>query len=176
MGAKPSRRKSNGAEAPSEQKRDDLEAEFDILPTEEALQVDITRRNFTTHAAVKEVHEDVLNKSIKTMEAKMVSVSLEDATEVVAEGSKVKLDTLKCFSQEASSEIEFSISKSPADPAPIPAKPLTMEDQSIPEGPEHGAEAIIGAVEPLAMENDAVSGQEVSETNKQLVCETGDEA
>lgn len=171
--------RSDGAEAPSELKHDDLEAEVDTLPAEEVLQVDITPKDFTTQATVKEEPEDVLNKSIKTMEAKMASVSVEAPKELVAVGPEpeAKPETLMGFSLEASTKIEFSIPESPTDPVLIPAKPLTMEDQSVTEAPpQYGAEATIENVEPLAIENDAVSGQEVSETIKLLACETEDEA
>lgn len=178
MGAKPSRRKREGAGAPSEQKRDDPEAEVDTMPVEEAPQVDIIPRDLTTQAAVKEEPEDVLNKSIKTVEARMASVSMEDPTELVTAVPEpdAKHKSLTGFSQEASTKIEFSIPESPADTAPIPSKPLTTEDQSVLEAPEHGAEAAVGDVGALVMKNEAVSGQEVSESEELLVCANQDEA
>lgn len=178
MGAKPSRRKGDGAGAPSEQKLDNPKAKVDTMPAKEAPQMEITPRDFTTQAAVSEEPEDVLNKSMETVEAKMASVSVEDSTELVAAvpDPEAKHDSLMGFSQEASTKIEFSVPESPAEPAPIPCEPLTTEDQSIPEAPEPGAEAVVGDVEALAMENEAVSGEEVSETEELLVCVNQDDA
>lgn len=178
MGAKPSRRKSDGAGAPSEQKRDDPEVEVDTMPAEDSLQVDITPRDFTTQADVKEEPEDALNKSIKTMEAKMASVSVEDPTELVAAvpDAEAKHDSLMGFSQDASTKIEFSIPESPADPTPVLCEALTTEDQSVPEVSEHGAEAAVGDTEALAMENEAGSGPDFPETDEMLMCVNQDEA
>ncbi|MCI4379575.1 hypothetical protein PGIGA_G00229810 [Pangasianodon gigas] len=178
MGAKPSRRKSNGAGAPSEQKCDDPKAEVDTMPAEEAPQVDITPRDLTTQDAVSEEPEDVLSKSMEIVKPRMASVSVEDPTELVAAAPdpEAKRDSLTGFSQEVSTKIEVSIPESPADPAPIPCEPLTTEDQSIPEAPEHGAEAAVGDVEASAVENEAVSGQEVSETEELLVYMNQDDA
>lgn len=178
MGAKQSRRKSDGAGAPSEQKRDDPEAEVETTPAEEAPQVDITSRDITAQAAVSEEPEDVLNKSMETVEAKMASVNVEDSTEMVAAvpDPQAKHDSLTGLSQEASTKIELSIPESPADPAPVPCEPLITEDLSIPEAPEHGAEATVGDVEALAKENKENSGQEASETEELFVCVNQDDA
>lgn len=176
MGAKPSRRKSNGAGAHSEEKRAD--PEVDTMPAEEAPEVDITPRDFTTQAAVSEELEDVLKKSMETVETQMTSVNVEEPTEVVAAvpDPDAKHDSLMGFCQEALTKMEFSIPESPADPTPSPCEPFTTEDKRIPEAPKHGAEATDGDLEALAMENEAVSGQKIPETEELLVCVNQDEA
>lgn len=174
MGAKPSRRKSNGAGAPSEQKRDDHVAEFDTMPAEEAPQLDNIPRDVITQAVVSDEPEDVLNKSMETVETKMTSVSVENPTELVAvvPDPEAKLDSLMFFPQEASAKIEFSIPEAPADLTTIPCQPLTTGHN--PEGLECGAEAT--DVQDLAMENEAVSGLEIPETDELLVWVNQNEA
>ncbi|KAM9480657.1 uncharacterized protein Hap1MRO34_008586 [Clarias gariepinus] len=160
MGAKSSRRKSDGAEAPSEQKHND--PEVDTMPTEEAPHI--------TQATISE--DDVQNKSMETVQAKLASVSVEDPTEPVTAVSdtEAKHDSLTSASQEAPTKIELSIPESPADSVSIPHEPLATEEQRIPEAPEHGPEATVRDAEALAEVNDAVSGQEVPETEELLVC------
>lgn len=174
MGAKPSRRRNNGAGAPSEQKPDDHVAEFDTMPAEEAPQVDNIPRDVTTQAVVSDEPEDVLNKSMETVETKMTSVSVENPAELVAvvPDPEAKLDSLMFFPQEASTKIEFSIPEVPADLTTIPCEPLTTG--RIPEGLECGAEAT--DVQALAMENEAVSGLEIPETDELLVWVNQNEA
>ncbi|KAI5624301.1 hypothetical protein C0J50_16108 [Silurus asotus] len=167
MGAKLSRRKSDGAGAPSEQKCDDLEAE--TMAVEKTPQVDITPRDFTSQAAVSEEPKDALDKDMDTMENKMASVSVEDSTELVAVDldPEAKNDSLTRLYPEASTKMEFSIPESSAEPALPLWEPLTAGTQGVPEAPECDAEAAFGDVEALPMKNEG-SGEKGSEIKEMV--------